>query len=516
MGRPKKIVTLIVCVDLGNGTTLVAATMPDGHVEVFVDPDGLTATPTAIGFIAGNPDQPLYGRAALNLRKMEPEHVCVFAKRARGSDIIALIDCNGKSWTPGELEQLLFRWRIRHVEELTGLQVAGVLATVPADFSDAQRRATSAIVEQAGYPCIGIINEPTGAIIGYAKGKTGTYGVLDVGAGTCDVTLVTVKDGTDFTILASSGQDDLGGKEYLAYIIEHCLSLASRQGVVLDPVQDGRDLIGLEYACEAAKVELSSQPSTLISFRAKDRLIDHEMKRETFEELTTPLTQQIVAHMQDALGKANLTPRQLDGVVLVGGGSRVPSVRAAVEALFGTDKVLTNVDPTNAIVTGACHAVGLKIEERRQAGDLNLPGEIPAYVLKGDIQLSDITGQALGVEALNATTREMVLAPIVDQGTPLPASAKKLFGLLNGGAANVSAEIKVLEGKAYCRPDEARVLAEFSLSDLPAGPTKDRIAVLVDIDTNGLITVHAVDTLSSKEISQTVDAGGAVTRSKLG
>jgi len=506
----------VVALDLGNATTLVATIDKDGHVQCIPDPDGLEHTPTAVAYEGGDPDRPLYGRSAHSYRKMDPENVCVFAKRARGrKDSIGIVDKNGQPSSAAQLEARLVAWRLGHAAEYTGEPIVGVLPTVPAAFDDAQRRATQEIIELAGFPCIGTVNEPTAALLGYAKGRHGVFAVSDLGGGTYDVTILKSEKGNVFTVLATSGQDDLGGREYTARLIDHCMAYAIGQGVDLDPAVDFLDMVRLEQACEDAKVELSTQRSAFISFRAKDRLLDLEVTAEQFEDITSSLGNQIFNHMTTALEHAGLRTADISGVVFAGGGSRVPGSRRPIEQLFGADKILRDIDVDKAVVLGACRAIGLKIEERRQAGDMKLVGKVPAYFLAGDVSIREIVGQALGVDALNMTNQQQTLVPIIEQGAALPASASKIFGMLNGDKDQFETYISVLQGEAYSLASAAHVLGKFPLSDLPAGPSEDRIEITFRVDTNGLVDLHAIDKHSGKEIKRQVDAAGAVTKNQL-
>ena len=503
----------VLAIDLGNATTQIATKDKSGHVQVIPDPDGLESTPTAIAFECGDPDTPLFGRSARSYRKMDPDNACVFAKRARGrKGSSGIVDKHGKPWSTVELETLFVAWRLGHAAEYLGETLVGVLPTVPAAFDDAQRRATQETVEQAGYVCLGTVNEPTAALLGYLQNRKGVFGVSDLGGGTYDVTILRAEEGNVFTVLSTSGQNDLGGREYTACLITHCMEHAKSQGVQLDPATDIRDMVALEQACEEAKTELTTQKSALVSFRAKDRLLDLEISREQFEELTAPLGERILGHMKKALECAGLGPDDIDGVVFAGGGSRVPSARLNIEQLFGEKKILRDIDVDKAVVIGACRAIGLKLEERRQAGDTKLLGTVPDYLLKGEISLKEIVGQALGVEALNTMTQEQILVPIIEHGAALPTKASKTFGLLNGDQDQVEAAITVLQGKAHAPASEGHMLGKFPLSDLPAGPSEDRIEVTFEMDTNGLVILHAVDKHSDKEITQQVDAAGAVTK----
>jgi molecular chaperone DnaK len=512
MARKKK--GIVIAVDLGTETTLLARTTKNGQVEVIPDPDGNECTVTAIGLEGGDPKTLLYGRAAKSYRKIHPEHVCVIAKRARGhGDVPGIVDAEGRSWTTEELEAEFLAWRLKHAAEYVGESIAGVLVTVPAAFNDAQRRATQGIVEQAGYKYVGIVNEPTAALLRYTEEKEGTYIVADIGGGTFDVNVLRVEKGKRYTTLATEGQDDLGGREYTLALVQACIDKAAAEGIALDPAGDVRDMVAIELACEEAKRELTHSTQALISFRAKDRMLDLEIARDGFEDLVAPLNERILSCFQGALEQAGLQAADLDGVVFVGGGSRVPSARRAIEGLVGADKLCRDIDPDRAVVTGACRAVGMKLEERRQAGDAELVESVSPYVLKGDIALQEIMANALGVGAIRKSTGEHILVPIVERGTQLPASANKDFGLSNGELDDVKASITILEGEAHAAVGACDSLASFSLEGMPAGPTENRIRVTFGVDVNGLVDVHALDTHSGKELHEKVDAAAALSKS---
>jgi len=511
--RTRRAKGTVVAADLGTDTTLLAHMSKDNHVRVIPDWDGLLSTPTAVGFEGGDPKNPLFGRAAKSYRKTHPEFVCVIAKRARGrGNAPGIIDIHGKAWTTEELEALFLHSLLEHAEEFLGEAIAGVLSTVPASFNDAQRRATQEIVRMAGYACVGTVNEPTAALLSYARDKAGAYAVGDIGGGTFDVSILRVEKGHVYTTLATGGQDDLGGREYTLALLRQCVDHASQQGVALDPADDLRDMVGIELACEEAKKELSTQKSTIISFRVHNQLMDLEVDRNLFEDLTRELSQRIHGCLVAALEQAGLKASDLDGIVFAGGGSRVPSARKDIEAAVGDAKVLKDIDPDTAIVTGACYAIGMKLEERRLAGDVDLVENVPQYLLEGDVTLRDILGHDLGVAAVRKSTGEQVLAAIVSRGAALPASATKVFGLSNGDADTITTTITVLEGDADALVAECHSLAEFPLNDMPSGPTEDRIEIRVEVDSNGVVELHAMDTHSDVELRRQVEAAAAVSR----
>ncbi|NUM55771.1 MAG: Hsp70 family protein [Candidatus Hydrogenedentes bacterium] len=522
-GRPRKNAPnaqkgIVVGVDLGNVTTLVAFLNALLQKIVAPDPEGLLCTPTVIAFQDGDPDKPLFGRAAKSYCKVHPEHCFDFMKRARGhGDVPGIVDKNGRIWSAGELEALFLQWRLKHVEEMTGLPIVGVLMCVPADFNDAQRRASLDVVLNAGYTPIGTVNEPTAAIVAYGKGKDGAFVVVDIGGGTTDVSIVRVENGCEFTVLGTAGRDDRGGREFTSAIVDSCVDYARQHGITLDPEEDARDIILLDSECENAKIDVTTRESTTITFRAKDKLFDVPLTRATFESLVAPVCEDIFALFTEAMTQTGLQPDQIDGLVFAGGGSRVHCARARIEAFVGLDKVRKDIDVDKAIVMGAVDLIGAKIEERAAAGNLAIKAQVEEYQLKADVNVRDVLGQALGIHAIDKRTGRELMAPIIEQGAPLPAKATRLFGLvmLQEGLPG-TANIVVLQGKALSDAKDCQALQSFVLDKVPDGPMDERVRVTFAVDTNGLVDVHAIDTLSGSEIAGQVDARGAIAQRQLG
>jgi molecular chaperone DnaK (HSP70) len=319
-----------------------------------------------------------------------------------------------------------------------------------------------------------------------------------------------VEKGTVFHVLSTTGRDDLAGREMTQALVSLCIAEMKKQGVVLDPEKDFRELLLLNSSCDQAKHALSSQEKAYISWHAANRLFDLEVPRNQYESAIHPILDDIERLIHEALSMANLKPDGLDGVVMAGGASRTPALRKLVENIFSKEKVLSDLDPDQAIVRGAAMSVGHKFQEGIAAGDLALKAISEGFELVGDISLQDILGKALGVQALNTRTQAEVLAPIAEANVPVPFSGSKLFGLQNGGHGMVNVEIVLLQGNAGAPANTARVLEKFSLEGLPQGPLENRIEIFFDIDGNGLVKVRAVDTFSGLEISGEVVAAEAI------
>lgn len=511
-GRPSQPESIILVIDLGTGTIFTMVVYPDGRQELLSDWDGNIPTLTAIGFEDADPEKPIFGAAAIQYMKIAPYNVVTISKRTRGQNTVLLVDKNGKGWTGEELEAVFVKRIAQHTEERIGLNIAAVLVSVPSCFTDAQRRSTIQIVENAGYKSIGTLNESTGAVLFYTvnKGLNGNYIVVDIGTGTSDVTIVHTENGDTISVLATAGRDDLAGREMTQSLVSLCIAEMKEHGVVLDPEKDFRELLLLNSCCEQAKHALSSQEKAYLSWYAANQLFDLEVTRKEYDSAIQPILGDIERLIHESMSMANLTVESLDGVVMAGGASRTPAVRKMLEKIFSPEKVFSDLDPDQAIVRGAAMSVGHKIHEGIAAGDHALKAISENFELIGDINLQDILGKALGVQAMNTRTQEEVLAPIADANTPLPFSGSKLFGLQNGGHGMVNVEIIVLQGNAGAPAHTARVLAKFSLVGLPPGPLENRIEIFFDIDGNGLVKVRAVDTFSGQEISGEVVTTDAI------
>ena len=515
MGRPKNSDYIFVALDFGTGTTFIAVRYHDGRVEIIRDADGQSPTLSALAMADGDNERLLFGTAALNSRQVAPQWVITMSKRALHghSDISLCMDKDGKEWTAIELSVLYIKHLLDHAAQVTGKKIKGVIYTVPAFWDSKTRELLGSIIEQAGYKPLTAINEPTAALLGFGKdqAKSGIYAVLDCGMGTSDVSIMRV-DKNDYTVVATAGRDDMAGREMTRALIGLCVEEMAKQNVALDPHRDLREYILLENAVDAAKLQLSSQGKVFITWRAGGQLFDLEVKRERYEKAIALILNGIDSLVEEALTAAQLPPEQITGALAVGGASRTPAVKDLLVTRFGEQHVLESADKDTSIVKGAAAAIGPKVKEAIEArNDYALAAIAPEYALQCEAQLQEVSGVALGVEAVNEASGKPAFLPIIPANTPLPHEGVKICGLHDDFGTG-AVPIRVLQGNPSQPLSEAQELAVFPLTGLPPGPEKDRIEITFTLNTDGIVAVRARDRHSNQEISGEADASGALAK----
>ena len=354
-----------------------------------------------------------------------------------------------------------------------GDTVTKAVITVPAYFNDSQRQATKDAGAIAGVEVLRIINEPTAASLayGFEKKSNETILIFDLGGGTFDVSILEVGDGV-FEVLSTSGDTHLGGDDFDKRIVEWLAKdFKSAEGV--DLIKDKQALQRLTEAAEKAKMELSSTPSASISLpfitatADGPKHIDTNLTRAKFEELCDDLITRCKVPVENALRDAKLSLDEMDEVILVGGSTRIPAVRALVKKLTGKDPNMS-VNPDEVVALGAAVQAGV------------LGGEV------SDIVLLDVTPLSLGLETLGG-----VMTKLIMRNTTLPTSKSEVFSTAADGQTSV--EINVLQGEREFVKDN-KSLGNFRLDGIPPAPRGvPQIEVKFDIDANGILSVSAAD-----------------------
>jgi len=486
----------IVGIDLGTTNSLVAFMQGESPV-VIPGEDGLNLVPSVVALseqdqiIVGNaarkylietPDRSVYSIKRLMGRGVEDirEELKLFPFRLaddlQGGEVLR-ITLGKKTFTPPEISAFILRQLKRNAERFFNAPVTKAVITVPAYFNDAQRQATKDAGRIAGLEVLRLVNEPTAASLAYGldKKQNGIVAVYDLGGGTFDVSILKLHDGI-FEVVATNGDTHLGGDDIDNLLIRIALD-DIRGDMGLDLSHNGEAVATIRKAVIEAKIALSSQPKTVLDVQLPGNpRYQREITREQFEALIQPVIERTIGPCKQALKDAGLKPEQIDEVVLVGGSTRIPKVRALVEELFQR-KAHTDLNPDEVVALGA--AV--------QANILSGGSEATENML-----LLDVTPLSLGIEVAGGVTDKIIL-----RNSTIPASATQHYTTQVDGQANVA--IHVVQGERELAKD-CRSLARFDLRGIPPmSAGMPRIEVRFLIDANGILHVSAREQRSGKE-----------------
>src|SRR3954452_21244457 len=349
-----------VGIDLGTTNSVVAHRNAYGRPEVIANRDGTNITPSVIYF--GN-DPPAVGQEARELARLGDSEIASFFKPHMGSPLYQL-RFHGKTYSATDLSALVLRRLKEDAEAALGQDVDRAVITVPAYFGDAQRKATIEAGNAAGFQVLRIINAPTAATLAYGLNKAGladeTVLIYDLGGGTFDVTIARIMP-DDIAVLATAGDHDLGGKNWddriATFLAEQ---FAAETG--FDPLDDPGALNEVLVRSEQAKWALSERTSTKITLQLGSQRKSYELSRGDFETMTFPLMDRTRTLTEEALEEAKLTWHSLDGVLLVGGSTRMPMVRSYVTEMSGKPP-RTGVNVDEVVALGAAIQAAIEVGE---------------------------------------------------------------------------------------------------------------------------------------------------------
>jgi len=504
----------IIGIDLGTTNSCVAV-MEGGDPVVIANQEGNRTTPSVVA-IAENGER-LVGQVARRQAITNSENTIYAVKRLIGRKynskevqydikIIpykiteapngdAQVTARGKNYSPAEISAMILTKMKQTAEDYLGEKVTDAVITTPAYFNDSQRQATKDAGRIAGLNVLRIINEPTAAALAYGldKKKDEKIAVFDLGGGTFDISILELGEGV-FEVKSTNGDTHLGGEDFDQRVMDYLVAEFKKdQGI--DLRSDKMALQRLKEAAEKAKMELSSAMETDINlpFITADasgpKHMNVKLTRAKLEALVEELIDKVVGPCQTALRDANLSTKDIDEVVLVGGMTRMPRVQQKVKEIFGKEPH-KGVNPDEVV------AIGAAIQGGVLAGDVK------------DVLLLDVTPLSLGIETLGG-----VMTRLIEKNTTIPCKKSQIFSTAADNQPAVS--IHVLQGERQMAADN-RTLGRFELVGLPPAPRGvPQIEVTFDIDANGIVHVHAKDLGTGKEQSIKITASSGLSEEEI-
>jgi len=482
-----------VGIDLGTTNSVVAHRNAYGRPEVIANREGENITPSVIYF-GTNP--PAVGQEAKEWARLGNDEIASFFKPHMGSPQYRL-QYGGRDYNASDLSALVLRRLKEDAESKLGQIVDRAVITVPAYFADPQRKATIEAGQAAGLEVLRILNEPTAAALAYGLQRTGTTEtvlIYDLGGGTFDVTIARIGP-DEVEVLSTAGDHDLGGKNWDDRIATF-LSEKFEAETGIDPLEDPVALNEVLVRSEQAKWALSDRASTRITLQLGTERRSYELSRAEFESLTFPLMDRTRRLTEEALEEAKARWKDLAGVLLVGGSTRMPMVRSYVTQMAGAP-------PRTGVNVDEVVALGAAIQAAMEVGADTTDAK-PQFRLAGAARVRDVMSHSLGTVAISSDGSAYVNDIVIRRNLPIPAENGKSYLHDTHGGENSRLEIYLTQGESE-RPLDCVILGKYVCSGIVPTAAEVTIDVSLSYDANGVVQVHAVQRDTGQPLATMVE-----------